>query len=107
MRERNHSVVFHWLVTRWVATFALMVFGFVAFGAASLNLVQTFAANTNFLVHYGWDALVDGGAWQFVQLTLTACVAVAFYIVFKTCEHALVERIAHVSEPHVSADRAP
>jgi hypothetical protein len=89
------SRFFQWLVRRWLATYVLMGVGFVSFGVASLNLVQLFAANANFIFEHGLMGLLDGGLIQLVQLVLTAYVAVACYLLFKTCEHALVERLAH------------
>ncbi len=86
---------FKWLVRHWVVTYLLMGLGFVAFGVASLNLVQLFSANTDFLLQHGWQAVMDGGLWQLVQLIVTAYLAISFYLLFKTCEHALVERMAH------------
>ncbi|MFM9879500.1 MAG: hypothetical protein ACKVOO_03710 [Burkholderiaceae bacterium] len=89
------SPFFKWLVKQWLATFFLMGIGFVAFGVVSLNLVQLFAANANFIFENGLMALLDGGLVQLLQLVFTAYLAVAFYLLFKTCEHALVERLAH------------
>ncbi len=89
------SPFFKWLVHHWLSTFWLMGFGFVAFGVASLNLVQLFAANASFLVEHGLMALMEDGLLQLLQLIFTAYLAVAFYLLFKTCEHALVERLAH------------
>lgn len=89
------SRFFQWLVRRWLATYALMGVGFVSFGVVSLNLVQLFAANANFIFENGFMGLLDGGLIQLVQLVFTAYLAVACYLLFKTCEHALVERLAH------------
>ncbi|MGY8903012.1 MAG: hypothetical protein ACKVIH_00475 [Burkholderiales bacterium] len=95
MSQGYQSLFFRWLVTHWLCTYWLMGFGFVAFGVSSLNLVQLFAANANFLFENGWIALMEDGLLQLVQLVFTAYLAVAFYLLFKTCEHALVERLAH------------
>ncbi len=86
---------FKWLVSHWVLCFLLMGLGFVCFGVASLNLVNLFSANAKFLLENGWMAVMDGGALQLLELVVNAYVAVAFYLLFKTCEHALVERLAH------------
>ncbi|OOG39030.1 hypothetical protein [Polaromonas sp. A23] len=89
------STLFRWMVRHWVCTYLLMGLGFVVFGAASLNLVQLFTANISFLVEHGLDAVYDGGLWQLAELVASAYLAVAFYLLFKTCEHALVQRLAH------------
>lgn len=89
------SRLFLWLVRHWLATYALMGIGFVSFGVTSLNLVQLFAANANYIFEHGLTGLLDGGLIQLAQLVLTAYLAVACYLLFKTCEHALVERLAH------------
>ena len=65
------------------------------FRSLSLNLVQLFAANIRFLTEYGWMAVMDGGLWQLLELVASAYGATAFYVMFKSCEHALVNRLAH------------
>ncbi len=96
----SHSRLFGWLVWHWVCTYALMGLGFLAFGASSLHLAQYVAANLSFLGMHGLDAIMDGGLWQSLELLLNAYAAVAFYLLFKTCEHALVERLAHPPAGH-------
>jgi hypothetical protein len=95
MSQRHDSRLFTWLTQHWIATFVLMGFAFVIFGLASYNLVQYVAANVRFLSMHGTDAVREGGLWQLVELCVTAYVSVAFYVLFKACEHALVERLAH------------
>lgn len=89
------SNLFKWMVRRWVLSFLLMGVAFVVFGMLSLNLVQVFAANIRFLADHGLEAIKEGGLLQLLELVISAYGAVAFYVVFKTCEHALVERLAH------------
>ncbi|MEO7392153.1 MAG: hypothetical protein ABIU58_08255 [Ramlibacter sp.] len=72
-----------------------MGIGFVVFGVASVNLVQVFAANLGFLGEHGFDAVSEGALLQLAELVFNAYVAVAFYMLFKTCEYALVQRFAH------------
>jgi hypothetical protein len=91
----EHTRVFLWLLRHWLFTYVLMAVAFVVFGAASLNLVQFFSANIGFLWKHGWDAIQDGALWQLAELVLSAALAVCFYLIFKTCEHVLVQRIAH------------
>ena len=89
------SRLFIWMVRHWVCTYALMGAAFVLFGFLSLNLVQSFSANIHFLAEYGFLAIMDGGLWQLAELVTSAYGAIACYVAFKTCEHALVERLAH------------
>ena len=87
---------FRWLQQHWLCTFGLMGLGFVMFGAASLNLVQLFSANIGFLAEHGLDAVQEGALRQLAELIFSAYLAVAFYLLFKTCELALVQRLAHL-----------
>ena len=91
----HQSRLFRWMVRHWVCTYALMGIAFVMFGTLSLNLVQIFAANIRFLTEYGLEAVMEGGLWQLLELVVSAYGAIGFYVAFKTCEHALVERLAH------------
>ena len=95
MSASYHSGLFKWTVRHWVLTFLLMGVAFVAFGMLSLNLVQVFAANIRFLSEHGVEAIMEGGLLQLLELVASAYGAIAFYVTFKTCEHALVERLAH------------
>ena len=94
------SRLFLWMVRRWVCTFALMGMAFVLFGVLSLNLIQSLSANIRFLADYGFMAIMDGGLWQLAELVTSAYGAIGFYVAFKTCEHALVERLAHHDNSH-------
>ena len=95
MTAGYQSRLFKLMVRHWVGTYALMGIAFVLFGLLSLNLVQLFAANIRFLTEYGWMAVMDGGLWQLLELVASAYGATAFYVSFKSCEHALVDRLAH------------
>ena len=95
MSAGYQSRLFVWMVRHWVCTFLAMGIAFVAFGMLSLNLVQVFTANIRFLADYGLEAIMDGGLWQLLELVASAYGAIAFYVMFKSCEHALVERLAH------------
>ena len=76
-----------------------MSFAFITFGVLSVNLVTYVAANADYLLTYRWTAIVDGGAQQFAEIWLTAFAALAAYLAFKLCEHALIERFAHDVRP--------
>ncbi len=77
----------------WPVTFIVMVLSFLVFGVVSINLAQTFLANIQLIQMHGYMALVDGALRQLLELLVTASFAVACYVVFKTCESALVQRI--------------
>ena len=95
MSAHYQSRLFKWMVHHWVVTFLLMGMAFVMFGVLSLNLVQVFVANIRFLTEHGFEAVKDGGVGQLIELVASSYGAIAFYVMFKTCEHALVERLAH------------
>ena len=92
---KPHTPLFDWLVKHAMVTLALMALSFVGFGALSVNLVSYVSANANYLLSYGWEAFKDGGLRQLVELWLQIFVAIGTYLVFKLCEHALIERIAY------------
>jgi hypothetical protein len=77
----------------WLA-FVLMGLSFVLFGVATLNLLYIFRAAWEFLVMHGWDAVREGVLMQMAELVLSGYLAAAFYVLFKVCEKALVERVS-------------
>ena len=86
MKRWFHRVV---LCRRW-ATFVVLGLSFFAFGVGSLNLFYVLRANINLLTSHGWQALMDGGAQQLLELLVTGYLSMAAYVVFKACEHHLV-----------------
>jgi hypothetical protein len=89
-----HRVV---LSRRWL-TFLVMGLAFVVFGAGTYNLVMLFKANIALVANYGWQALMDGAARQFVELVVTGYLSLAAYVVFKTCEHRLTRQLSEPGE---------
>ncbi|MEO8136467.1 MAG: hypothetical protein ABI831_21135 [Betaproteobacteria bacterium] len=88
----------HWfqrvvLSRRW-ATFIVMGAAFAAFGGGTYNLFMVLKANAELLASYGWQALMDGGATQLLELIVTCYLSMAAYTVFKVCEHVLVDHFA-------------
>ncbi len=75
----------------WLA-FLLMGVSFVLFGLATLNLLHVFNAAWEFLLTHGWDAVREGVLMQMAELVVSGYGAAAFYVLFKLCEKALVER---------------
>ena len=86
MKRWFHRVV---LARRW-ATFGVMGLSFFTFGVGSLNLFYLLRANVNLVTEHGWQALMDGGAQQLVELLFTGYINLLAYLVFKACEHHLV-----------------
>lgn len=96
---KPHTALFGWMVGHTAATLGLMAVSFIAFGALSVNLVSYVSANANYLLSYGWEAFKEGGLEQLIELWVKLFLALATYLVFKLCEHALIERIAyHVAD---------
>ncbi len=89
----TESATLRWMTRYWLATYALMTLSFLGFGALSIDLAQFFLANIKLIYEYGYLVLLDGALAQFFELLGSALLAVLFYIFFKTCESALVQRI--------------
>ena len=104
---RRPSPLFVWLVDHAIFTFLLMATSFTVFGVLSLNLAQYIMANAHYLLSYGWMALRDDGLVQFLELWSTVFIATAAFVVFKVCEVALVERIAHRGDAPGSENARP
>lgn len=81
------------LSRRWT-TFVVLGLAFFCFGAGTLNLFVLLRANAALIAGNGWQAIMDGGLHQLVELLLTGYASVAAYVVFKACEYSLVRRIA-------------
>ena len=86
------------LSRRWL-TFLVMGLAFFAFGAGTFNIFMLLKANTEFIANYGWQALMDGAARQFVELVVTGYLSMAAYIVFKACEYRLARDLADPGPP--------
>ncbi len=88
--QKLFGVLFHGPLWR---TFLLMGgFGWL-FVVTSYNLVVQVAANFNFVSRHGVMALLDGGLYQFAELTVYGYLSLCFYILFKGCLHGILERI--------------
>ncbi|HMV18260.1 MAG TPA: hypothetical protein PLN96_05620 [Zoogloea sp.] len=74
-------------------TFVVLALSFVAFGIASLNLVTLLKANLALFLEHGSMAAMDGALGQLLDLLLSTVLSMVFYLVFKSCEYALVRRI--------------
>ena len=79
------------VLTRPWLTFVVLGLAFFCFGIGTLNLLHTLSANADFLLTNGWRGLMDGGAVQLIGLLFNGYLAMAAYVVMKTCEHALTD----------------
>ena len=78
----------HWLC------FVVMGLSFFAFGLGTLNLVYVLQANANLLLEHGWQAVMDGGFVQLIEILITGYASLFAYIIFKACEYHLAHRLA-------------
>jgi hypothetical protein len=78
------------LLSRPGVAFLLLVISFLAFGALTLNLLFVLRANLALLAEHGWQAALDGGALQLVEIGLSGVAGMLAYLVFKSCEYRLV-----------------
>ncbi|MFZ6688938.1 hypothetical protein ACO0K0_14410 [Undibacterium sp. SXout11W] len=91
----EHSKLSSWLSTHPVCTFVLMTSSFLGFGILSLDLAKVILANAEYISANGWAGLIDGGLQQLFELIRNAIAAMMFYLLFKLCEHVLVEKLAN------------
>jgi hypothetical protein len=82
-----------WLYRHYGWTFVLMGLSFFAFGALSLNLIYLLKSNIELFLDYGTMALADGALQQALELLGYGYLSLAFYLLFKACEHILVNRL--------------
>jgi hypothetical protein len=102
MKNWFHRTV---LERRWLA-FAVMGLSFFGFGVGTLNLFMLLKANAELFAGYGWQAVLDGGLQQLVELLLTGYLSMICYLVFKVCEHSLVRRLSDARPAETDADPA-
>ena len=97
-----HRVFSRLVLARIWLTFIVLCASFGLFGAGTLNLFNMFSSNWDLITQHGVMALRDGGARQLFELLATLVISMLNYVVFKACEHSLVNRILHPSnkEPH-------
>lgn len=82
------------VLSRGWLTFIVMGLAFFAFGVGTYNIFMLLSANLELVANYGWRAVMDGAALQFVELIFTGYLSMAAYIVFKICEHRLAHDLA-------------
>ena len=84
----------HVLSRPWL-TFVVMCSSFGLFGAGTLNIFNMFSSNWDMITREGLMALATGSLRQLLELLGTLVVAMAFYVIFKICEHSLVQHILY------------
>ena len=98
MKRWFHRTV---LSRRWL-TFIVMGIAFFVFGVGTYNIFMLLSANIDLIAHYGWMAVMDGAARQFLELILTGYLSMAAYVIFKTCEYRLAHALADTEAEQVS-----
>ena len=86
---------------RWVeflcwhpkVTFLLMGAFFLMFGFTSFNLFVVLKANIELFLEYGAMVIEDGALQQFFEVIGSCYLSIVFYVLFKTCERILIERL--------------
>lgn len=76
-----------------------MGLSFFGFGVGTLNLFMLLKANAELFAGYGWQAVLDGGLQQLVELMFTGYASLVCYLVFKSCEYTLVRHLSDVHQP--------
>ena len=89
MKSWFHRVV----LSRPWATFLVMGLAFFLSGLGTVNLFFLLKANTELLRDYGWQAMMDGGLQQLVELVVTGYASLMFFLIFKVCEDRLSRSI--------------
>ena len=84
----NRILTCHWFVTLVL----LGVFG-LAFGLVSLNIFSLLHANFALIAQHGAMALMDGALRQLLELIGYGYLSALFWVLFKSCEHALVAKL--------------
>lgn len=97
-RNPKHTRLFDWMVKHRVVTFIAMTVSFVVFGVLSVNLATYVSANATYLITYRWDAIVEGGGRQMIEVWVSALGASGAYLLFKLCETALIQRVAYTRQ---------
>ena len=87
------------VLSRLWAAYLCLGLSFFVFGAGTLNIVYLLRANADLLWTYGWQAVMDGGLRQLVELLATGYAAMAAYVLFKACEYRLVHWLKEEPAP--------
>ena len=88
------------LARPWLA-FIVLCITFALFGASTLNLFMLLRLNLALVAEHGRMALMDGAAEQLLELLMSLLTGMAAYVVFKSCEHGLVQHLNHPPEKDI------
>ena len=83
------------LARRWLS-FLVLCLSFLLFGTGTLNLLSMFRLNIDLIAENGSMALADGAGRQLFELLLSLLGSMGSYVVFKACEHSLVQGLTHI-----------
>ena len=90
LRCLKQILTFHWTVT----ILLMAVFGLL-FGLVSLNIISLLHTNFSLIAKHGAMALMDGALIQLLQLLGYGFLSLIFWLLFKACEHVLVDKMTH------------
>jgi hypothetical protein len=80
--------------------FALMGVSCGVFALATFNLAYLFKANLSLFLDYGIMVVGDGALRQLFELIGDGYLGLAAYVLFKVCEHSLVDHfLVRVAKP--------
>ena len=69
----------------------IMCISVFVFTASSYNLFVMLSENFRFLAEHGAMAIMHGGLLQLVQLLGYCLISATAYIIFRACEHVLID----------------
>ncbi|MCK0151173.1 hypothetical protein MWU54_14125 [Marivita sp. S6314] len=83
-------------LTRWPSVLVFLLAGCTAalFAFVTVNLFSQAMASLTFLQTFGAEAIRHGALLQVIELTLWGSLSLFCWLVFKICEHELVDRYA-------------
>jgi hypothetical protein len=79
----------------WSITFFLMGVFATAAAWGSFEIFHLLQANLTYIASYGLMALMEGAAIQLLQLIGWGYASLLSYVLFKACEHRLVDALLH------------
>lgn len=88
--RRAHALLQRQVLSRPVLSFLLLGVAFFVFGACTFNLWMLLVGTLRLLGDHGWQAAMEGGLRQLVELLATGYLGIAAYVVLKACEHRCV-----------------
>jgi hypothetical protein len=92
---RAHTLLQRHVLPRAWLSFLVLGLAFFVFGVCTLNLGMLLLGNLRLLGEHGWQAAMEGGLRQFVELVATGYLGIGAYVVLKACEHRCVQWLSH------------